>query len=163
MKDKIVDALTRFTYGIYILTTMKGDDGDGPEKHGMIASWVSQVSHDPPLVMVAVRKNRRMHPIVMDMGAFALHVLDRDSNKQLLGRFKLPMPEQRFEGAECVTLETGCPILTETLAYLDCRLVETLDTGDHTLFIGEVVAAGASKKGTPMTGWDYGKVYLGRS
>ena len=158
MQEKIVDALTRFTYGIYILTTMKGD-----ERHGMIASWVSQVSHDPPLVMVAVRKNRRVHPIVKETGAFALHVLDRDDNKQILGRFKLPLPEQRFEGAECVTLETGCPILTETLAYLDCRLVDTVDAGDHTLFIGEALAADAKEGGSSMTGWDYGKVYLGSS
>lgn len=158
MQERIHDALARFTYGIYILTTMKGD-----EKHGMIASWVSQVSHDPPLVMVGVRKNRRMHPIVKETGAFALHVLDRDNNKELLGRFKLPMPEQRFEGAECTTLETGCPILKDTLACLDCRLVDTVDTGDHTLFIGEVVEADASEEGTPMTGWDYGKIYPGSS
>jgi len=157
MKDKIIQAMARFTYGIYVLTTMKGD-----EKHGMIASWVSQVSHDPPLVMVAIRKNRRVHPIVMEMGAFALHVLDKE-DKRIIGRFKLPSPAQRFEGVECVTLETGCPILKDTLAYLDCRLVETVDAGDHTLFIGEALAADATEEGTPMTGWDYGKVYLGSS
>ena len=158
MKDKIIQAMARFTYGIYVLTTMKDD-----EKHGMIASWVSQVSYDPPLVMVAIRKNRRVHPIVMEMGAFALNVLDRDENKGLLGRFKLPSPAQRFEGVECIMLETGCPILKDTLAYLDCRLVETVDAGDHTLFIGEALAADAAKEGAPMTGWDYGKVYLGSS
>jgi len=158
MQDQIVDALTRFTYGIYILTTTKGD-----EKHGMIASWVSQISHDPPLVMVAIRKNRRVHPIVKEAAAFALHVLDREKNKQLLGRFKLPMPAQRFEGAKCITLETGCPILTETLAHLDCQLVDTIDAGDHTLFIGEVLSADTKEDGSPMTGWDYGKVYLGSS
>jgi flavin reductase (DIM6/NTAB) family NADH-FMN oxidoreductase RutF len=139
------------------LTTKNGD-----EKHGMIASWVSQVSHDPPLVMVAIRKNRRVHPIVMEMGAFALHVLDKEA-KAIIDRFKLPSPAQRFEGAECATLETGCPILKNTLACLDCRLVETLDTGDHTLFIGEALAADVADEGTPMTGWDYGKVYLGSS
>jgi len=157
MKDKIFQAMGRLTYGIYILTTKKG-----AEKHGMIASWVSQVSHDPPLVMAAIRKNRRVHPIVKETGAFALHVLDRE-DKRIIGRFKLPDPAQRFEGAECITLETGCPILKDTLAYMDCRLVETLDTGDHTLFIGEVLAADATEEGTPMTGWDYGKVYSGSS
>ncbi len=158
MQEKIHDAFARFTYGIYILTTMKGD-----EKHGMIASWVSQVSHDPPLVMVAVRENRRVHPIIKETGAFALHALDRDSNKELLGRFKLPMPAQRFEGAEVTTLETGCPILNDTLVRLDCRLVDTVDTGDHTRFIGEVVAAEICECGNPMTSWDYGKIYPGSS
>ncbi len=157
MKEKIIDAMTRLSYGIYVLTTMKED-----EKHGMIASWVSQVSHDPPLVMVAIRKNRRVHPIVKEAGAFALHVLDRD-DKQIIGQFKLPKPAQRFKGAECITLKTGCPILKDALAYMDCRLATTLDTGDHTLFIGEVLAADVAGEGSPMTSADYGKVYLGDS
>ena len=157
MNEKIVEAMSRFSYGIYVLTTRKGD-----EKHGMIASWVSQVSHDPPLVMVAIRKNRRIHPIVKVAGAFALHVLDRDE-RQIIARFKLPSPEERFEGIDCTTLKTGCPILKNALARMDCRLKTTVDTGDHTLFIGEVLAADSTETGTPMTSWDYGKVYLGDS
>ena len=157
MKDNITKAMSHLSYGIYILTTMKGE-----EKHGMIASWVSQVSHTPPLVMVAIRTNRRVHPIVKETGAFALHVLDKE-DKQIIGRFKLPRPEQRFEGAECITLETGCPILKDCLAYMDCKLFTTIDAGDHTLFIGEVLAADSKEEGAPMTSWDYGKVYLGNS
>jgi flavin reductase (DIM6/NTAB) family NADH-FMN oxidoreductase RutF len=157
MKDKITRAMARLSYGIYILTTMKGD-----EKHGMIASWVSQVSHTPPLLMVAIRNNRRVHPIVKEAGAFALHVLDIE-DKQTIGRFKMPNPEQRFKDADCITLETGCPVLKDKLAYMDCKLVDTIDTGDHTLFVGEVLAADTAPEGTPMTSWDYGKVYLGDS
>jgi flavin reductase (DIM6/NTAB) family NADH-FMN oxidoreductase RutF len=157
MQDKIIEAMSRLSYGIYIVTTLKES-----EKHGMIASWVSQVSHTPPLVMVAIRTNRRMHPIVQEAGAFALHVLDVE-DKQTIGRFKMPKPEQRFQDAGCSTLETGCPVLTDKLACMDCRLVDTIDVGDHTLFIGEVLAAGVGPEGTPMTSWDYGKVYLGDS
>jgi flavin reductase (DIM6/NTAB) family NADH-FMN oxidoreductase RutF len=112
--------------------------------------------------MVAVRKNRRMHPIVTEAGAFALHVLDRE-DKRIIANFKLPAPARRFEGIDCITLDTGCPILKDALAYMDCKLAATLDTGDHTLFIGEVVAAGVAEEGTPMTSADYGKVYLGDS
>lgn len=157
MNDRIVGAMVRLSYGIYVLTSRKGD-----EKHGMIASWVSQVSHKPPLLVVAIRENRRMHPIVKDAGAFALHVLDKNDT-QIIGRFKLPSPAERFDGADCITSETGCPVLRDTLAYMDCRLVTTLDTGDHTLFIGEVLAADFSEEGTPMTSADYGKVYVGDS
>jgi len=149
--------MTRLSYGIYVLTSKKGD-----EKHGMIASWVSQVSHDPPLVMVAIRKNRRIHPIVKEAGAFALHVLDKH-DKQVIGRFKLPSAGERFKGADCITLKTGCPVLKDMVAYMDCQLVTTLDTGDHTVFIGEVLAADSGKEGTPMTSADYGKTYLGDS
>ncbi len=156
MKEAIVEALARFSYGIYILTSHRGE-----EKHGMIASWASQISHTPPLVMVAVRKNRRMHPIIKDAGSFALHVLDAE-DKKVIGKFKLPSPQERFEGIECGQMVTGCPIVKETVARLDCRLKTCLDAGDHTLFIGEVVEADVGE-GAPMTSWDYGKVYLGDS
>ncbi|RJP17417.1 MAG: flavin reductase [Candidatus Abyssobacteria bacterium SURF_5] len=157
MKEQIHEALGLFTYGIYILTSQKGD-----EKHGMIVSWVSQISHDPPLVMAAIRKNRRMHPIVEEAGSFVLHVLDKDA-KQIVSRFKYPSPAERFAGVECATGATGAPIIKNVPAYAECRLRQTFDTGDHTLFIGEVVSAGVSGKGAPMTGWDYGKIYQGDS
>jgi flavin reductase (DIM6/NTAB) family NADH-FMN oxidoreductase RutF len=157
MNEKIGRAMALFTYGIYILTTQKND-----EKHGMIASWVSQVSHDPPLLMVAIRKNRRVHPIVKEAGSFVLHVLEKNE-KHLIARFKLPSPGERFAKSECFTGETGAPIIKGTLAYIECRLRAFFDVGDHTLFIGEAVSGDTSGEGAPMTGWDYGKIYTGES
>jgi flavin reductase (DIM6/NTAB) family NADH-FMN oxidoreductase RutF len=157
MNDKIHQAMGMLTYGIYILTTHKGG-----EKHGMIVSWVSQVSHEPPLVMAAIRKNRRMHPIVKESGAFVLHVLDKDE-KHLISQFKLPSAAERFAAVDCAAGETGAPIIKDALAYIECRLRATYDTGDHTLFIGEAVSANICKKGAPMTGWEYGKIYRGDS
>lgn len=157
MKEGIEQAMAMLTYGIYVLTTQKGD-----EKHGMIASWVSQVSHDPPLAMVAIRKNRRIHPIVKEAGSFVLHVLDKNE-KQLISRFKLPSPSGRFAESECFVGETGAPIIKGTVAYIECRLRAFFDVGDHTLFIGEAVSGDASTEGAPMTGWDYGKIYTGES
>ena len=157
MDEKTQQALGMLTYGIYILTSRNGD-----EKQGMIASWVSQVSHNPPLVMVAVRENRRMHSIVMEAGSFALHVLEKDEER-LINKFKLPTPAERFADVECATAATGAPIIKDSLAYLDCRLWKTIPAGDHTLFIGEVVSAGSSDKGAALTSWDYGKIYTGKS
>jgi flavin reductase (DIM6/NTAB) family NADH-FMN oxidoreductase RutF len=157
MDKKIQRAMGLLTCGIYILTTHKDN-----EKHGMIISWVSQISHEPPLVMAAVRKNRRMHPIIKEAGAFVLHVLDKNE-KHLISRFKLPSPVERFATVQCAAGKTGAPIIKDTVAYLECRLRATYDAGDHTLFIGEAISAGVSGKGTPMTSWDYGKIYRGES
>ncbi|GAB4342810.1 MAG: hypothetical protein Kow0099_20680 [Candidatus Abyssubacteria bacterium] len=154
--DKITHAMAHLSYGIYVITCRRGD-----EKHGMIASWVSQISHDPPLVIVAVRTNRRIHPILQEAGAFALHVLEK-SDKKLIGRFKLPTSAERFQGIECTTAETGSPIIKGALAWMDCALVDSITPGDHTLFIGKALAADCSE-GTPMTSIDYGKVYRGDS
>jgi flavin reductase (DIM6/NTAB) family NADH-FMN oxidoreductase RutF len=157
MNGKIDQAMAMLSYGIYVLTTQKGS-----EKHGMIASWVSQVSHDPPLVMVAIRKNRRIHPIVKEAGSFVLHVLEKNE-KRLIARFKLPSPVERFAESECFAGETGAPIIKDTLAYIECRLRAFFDVGDHTLFVGEAVSGDASTEGAPLTSWDYGKIYTGES
>ncbi len=60
MKEKWQSAFGQMTYGIYVLTT-KTDDA----VNGMIASWVTQVSHDPPLIMAALHPNRYSHDMIV--------------------------------------------------------------------------------------------------
>lgn len=128
----------------------------------MIASWVSQVSFNPPLVMVVVRKNRYSHKMVKETGVFALNVLGK-GNSGLVSKFKAPSPEEKFKGIRWETKTTGAPIIGETIAYMDCKLVDSIDTGDHTIFVGEIVDADTLRDGIPMTSLDYGKVYIGKS
>ena len=72
-------------------------------------------------------------------------------------------PEEKFKGIRWETKTTGAPIIGETIAYMDCKLVNSIDTGDHTIFIGEIIDADTLKDGIPMTSLDYGKVYIGQS
>ena len=157
IQANVITALEKITYGIYVLTTKKEQ-----EITGMIASWVSQVSFNPPRVMVGVRKNRYSHRIIKESSVFALSVLGKEDGK-LVGKFKAPTSEEKFQGVEWEAKKTGAPIIKETLAYMDCTLVNSVDAGDHTIFIGEIIDAGSLKAGLPMTSHDYGKVYLGQS
>lgn len=149
-------AFGRMNYGIYVLTTRQDDT-----INGMIASWVSQVSHTPPLIMAAVHPNRYSHGLLEESGAFALHVLDR-CQREMLGRFKGPDASGKFEGLEWRVGETGCPVLKDCLAWLECTVIETLAPGNHTLFIGEVIGAGCAAEGDPLTTLDYEGQYTGR-
>ena len=81
MKAEWKKALATMTYGIYGLTSFHEE-----EINGMIASWVSQVSYDPLLIMVAVHQNRYSHHLIEQSGCFALHVLTRDQS-DFLRRF----------------------------------------------------------------------------
>ncbi|KAF0122320.1 MAG: NAD(P)H-flavin oxidoreductase [bacterium] len=155
-KPNTIKALEKMTYGLYILTAKMGK-----EINGMIASWVSQVSFNPPLVMAVIRRNRYSHKMVKESGVFALNVLGKD-NSGLVSKFKAPTPEEKFKGIRWETKTTGAPIISETVAYMDCNLVNSIDTGDHTIFIGEIVDADTLKDGIPMTSLDYGKVYIGK-
>ena len=155
--ESIIETLEKVTYGLYVLTTKKGE-----EINGMIASWVSQVSYNPPLVMVGVRKNRYTHKMIEETGVFALHILAKE-DINLVSRFKGPDPKEKFKGLKWKTKTTGAPILEQPLAYMDCKLSDSVNTGDHTLFIGQIIEAGTLKQGVPVTSLDYGKVYLGQS
>jgi flavin reductase (DIM6/NTAB) family NADH-FMN oxidoreductase RutF len=149
-------AFGQMTYGIYVLTTRHENT-----INGMIASWVSQVSHTPPLVLAAVHPNRYTHGLLTESGVFALHILDR-SQKEMLARFKGPEPERKFDDLDWRAGQTGCPVLRDCLAWFECRVIDRPAPGNHTLFIGEVIQAGSPAKGTPLTTLDYEGQYTGR-
>ena len=149
-------ALEKITYGLYVLTTKKGE-----EKVGMIVSWVSQVSFNPPRIIVGVRKNRYAHNIIEESGVFALNVLGK-GDIHLVSQLKASSPEEKFQGLKLRRGITGTSIIEETIAYMDCKLVKSIDAGDHTLFVGEIIDADILKDDTPLTSLDYGKVYLGQ-
>ena len=156
VKPNTIKVLEKMTYGLYILTTRVGK-----EINGMIASWVTQVSFNPLLIMVIIRKNRYSHKMVKASGVFALNVLGKD-NSGLVSKFKAPTPEEKFKGVRWETKTTGAPIIGETIAYMDCKLVNSIDTGDHTIFVGKIVDTGIFRDSTPMTSLEYGKAYIGQ-
>ena len=157
MKDEWIQALKSMTYGIYVLTSFYEE-----EINGMIASWVSQVSYDPLLIMVAVHPNRYSHNLIAKSGCFALHVLAADQSN-LLGRFKGPDPKAKFSSIQWQRGRTGCPILSDSMAYFECRVTAEYTPGNHTLFLGEVLAARVIGNGSVLSSRDYDGVYLGKS
>jgi flavin reductase (DIM6/NTAB) family NADH-FMN oxidoreductase RutF len=158
MQEAWQNALGKMTYGIYTLTTRHET-----AINGMIASWVTQISHDPPLIMVAVHPNRYSHRLIEKSGAFALHVLER-SQKELLKRFKGPEAAAKFSDLLWEPGRTGSPILSECLAWLDCRVTDRQQPGNHTLFTAEIITAGpGSLQGTPLCTLDYEGMYTGKA
>ena len=156
MKQGWIETLGKMTYGIYVLTSAYKE-----EVNGMIASWVSQISYEPLLIMAAVHPNRYSHRLIEKSGCFALHVIDRQQT-DFLNRFKGPDPGAKFESVRWERGQTGCPILEESMAYFECRVKTSYAPGNHTLFLGEVVAGQSFTAGTPFTTLDYKGVYLGK-
>ena len=156
MQEGWTQTLGEMTYGIYVLTTFYQE-----VVNGMIASWVSQVSYDPLLIMVAVHPHRYSHQLIKKSGCFALHVIDRQQ-ADFLARFKGSDPKAKFSSVRWKRGKTGCPILGECLAYLECNVKASYIPGNHTLFLGEVVEAQSLGAGTPFSSLDYDGVYLGK-
>ena len=144
------------TYGIYVLTTRFEN-----AINGMIASWVSQASYDPPLFMVAVHPDRYSHDLLTKSGYFALHILARNQ-KDLLRRFKGPDVREKFSSIAWKEGVTGCPVLMDCIGCIECRIIQSMAPGNHTLFIGEAVSAVFNDEQTPLCTLDYEGFYLGK-
>lgn len=156
MKKEWQTALGQMTYGIYVLTTRLDDT-----INGMIASWVSQISYAPPLIMVAIHPKRYSHTLIDKSGVFALHVIDR-SKKELLMRFKGPDTIKKFAGIPWENGKTGVPILKDCSACFELEVKERHCPGNHTLFVGEVVKCSFQSSGTPLSTLDYEGMYVGK-
>jgi flavin reductase (DIM6/NTAB) family NADH-FMN oxidoreductase RutF len=157
MEKKWIQALGKLTYGIYVLTTFYED-----EINGMIASWVSQVSYDPPLIMAAIHPHRYSHRLIEQSASFALNIVARN-REEYLTRFKGDDPRRKFDGIRWITGKTGSPILKDCIAFADCTIKAVYNPGNHTLYIGEIVDADCFSDDDPLITSDYGGQYLGKS
>jgi len=135
-------ALRMVPYGLYVLT---GQTDDG-RAAGATVNWVTQTSFNPPLVVVGVKADSTAHQVIKDAGSFALNVLGKGQQDLAYAFFKPVEREGDTIGGQAVRAgSTGAPILADAPAWLECRLVETIEKGDHSTFLGEVVDAGIAK------------------
>ena len=157
MDQKLISAFGKMTYGIYVLTAAYQK-----EINGMIASWVSQVSYDPPLIMVAVHPSRYTHLLIRQSKSFALHVLSKDQ-KDFLKRFKGHDPKEKFASLQWHPGKTGAPLIEDCVARMECEIVSSCSPGNHTLFFGKVIDGEMLSDKAPLTTEDYEGMYLGKS
>ena len=114
-------------------------DADGDRIGTTIGSLVS-LSLDPPLVGVSVGKDVALHELLRASGLFGVSIL-RGDQAAVASRFARGIPPiGLWSGIETRTGETGALLLADALAWLECRIWAEYDVGDHTLFVGEVVA-----------------------
>ena len=145
MEKEWQDVLDKFHYGIYLITVSSAQG-----YNGMIASWVTQCSHEPPLVATAIRKNRLAHQQILESGTFCMNVLPRESVDRIK-QFKIADWRKKFDPVKYTLSPNGLPVLDDCVGYLDFSLDCTIDTGDHTLFIGRIKAGGIVKASETMT------------
>jgi flavin reductase (DIM6/NTAB) family NADH-FMN oxidoreductase RutF len=141
------EVLRLFTYGLYAITT-----GDGEKWNAFTANWVSQVSFDPPLVVISVENDSVSLPIIRSSGHFAVNVYDSDQRdlSGALGKSFAANPK-KLDSLQTEIGETGCPVLTETLGCVECLVENEMLAGDSTLVLGRVVAVQAKRTGEPLT------------
>ena len=134
-----------FAGAVCILTSAR----DG-RRCGMTATAVCSAAADPPTVLVCVNRGTTTHEAMSHSGVFCVNVL-RAEDRELSGLFSgVQKGESRFRDSQWTKLSTGSPVLIESLVSFDCRIVNRLVHGTHTVFLGEVEELLIGKKGKPL-------------
>jgi flavin reductase (DIM6/NTAB) family NADH-FMN oxidoreductase RutF len=121
---------------------------DGTRRNMMTMNWATQVGSDPKLLGIAVEKQAFTHELIADSRVFTLNLVDRD-DRAIVRKFTKPVEADAgahtLNGFAYHDGDTGAPILDQAVGFFECEVRHDLDTGSHTFFVGEVVAAAFQK------------------
>jgi flavin reductase (DIM6/NTAB) family NADH-FMN oxidoreductase RutF len=128
-------AVGRLIGSLCIVTAKQGEVSGA-----MLADWVSQATFTPPGLTIAVAKDRAIESLMHSGDKFVLNILEEGKHLGLMKHFLKPFSpgEDRFAGVATQEAENGCPILSDSLAYLECTVENRMECGDHWLVYGVV-------------------------
>lgn len=130
-------AMCQFATGVAVVTTL---DADRPA--GITVNALASVSLEPPLVVVALDRGRFIVPMLAATRRFAINILAEDQQglSDCFAGADVTPNRDAFCGAAWRPGTTGMPVLDGAIAVLECAVVQTVDVGDHALWIGQVEA-----------------------
>lgn len=152
-------ALFQITHGLYILTTTSNG-----RHNGQCLDALMQVTGTPPRIAIGVGKRSLTHDMIVESGIFVASVIDREDpacyDKVKHFGFQSGRKVDKFENYKFEIGKIGVPILPDTKAFFECRVISelTVETETHHIFFGLVVRAGEKEKGEPLTYNEYRKV-----
>lgn len=151
--------LRQFTYGLYVVAAALGD-----QRGIFTANWISQVSFEPPLVMVSVECESSTLPLILGSGTLVVAPLPEGA-RELAGALGKPKSRagDKYEavGFETVVTHTGVRVPSSVLGYVTCRVRSITDAGDSVMVLGEVIEAVSFDSGLPLTMRDAGFRHAG--
>jgi flavin reductase (DIM6/NTAB) family NADH-FMN oxidoreductase RutF len=136
--------------GLYVVGSTDGAE----RRNGMTLNWLTQLSFDPKLVGIGVEHGALTHELIEASGVFSVCIIDRE-DRAIVRKFTKPVEvdhaARTLNGFPFQEATTGAPILSQSVAYLDCAVRHAPEFGEHTLFVGEIVDAGFLKpEDTPV-------------
>lgn len=138
-KSELRRLMGHFATGVTVITTRSRDG----EPFGLTANAVASVSLAPPLILVCVDKTAECYPRFEESTVFVVNVLSED--QESISRRFSTRGIAKFDGIGYRTGASGCAILEDAVAHVECRIVQTHDAGDHTIYVGEVEGGDAQE------------------
>jgi flavin reductase (DIM6/NTAB) family NADH-FMN oxidoreductase RutF len=143
MIPNITQLLTNISHGVYVIGVT-----DGENENAFTAAWVMQVSFDPVLVALGINPKHYSYQLLQKGGVCAISVLGV-RQLDLADHFGRSQPD-KMAGFRWLKAETGAPILADSLAYFDCRVLHCMDAGDHKIAVCQVMAAAELHQGARL-------------
>jgi flavin reductase (DIM6/NTAB) family NADH-FMN oxidoreductase RutF len=124
--------------GLYVI----GTTDKASRRNGMTLNWFTQVSFDPKLVGIGVENTAVTHELIVTSGVFSVCLVDRE-DRAIVRKFTKPvdvdLDAKTLNGFPYFDGATGAPVLSQSVAYLECEVRNPVPAGDHTFFVSEVV------------------------
>ena len=137
--------LRRLPHGVAVLTV----DAEGQRLGLTIDSFVS-LSLEPPLVGLAISRYAAMHELLREAGSFAVSLLAADQAAVAQHFARGVPPIALWHGVTSRQGVTGAPLLEGAVGWVECRITDGLETGDHTFFVGEAVSVELGEPSRPL-------------
>jgi flavin reductase (DIM6/NTAB) family NADH-FMN oxidoreductase RutF/rubredoxin len=145
-------ALYKLGYGMYVIGSRKGD-----RLNGQIANTVFQITSEPPTIAVSINKNNLTHEFIKESKVLTASVLCQDTPLSFIGHFgfKSGRDTNKLEEISYRIGQTKAPVVIENaVSYLEAKVLQEIDVGTHTIFIGEIAGADVLSEKVCMT-YDY--------
>lgn len=148
------------SYGVYIVSTM--DEGRAT---GCTANSAMQITSSPATIAISINHDNYTNSCIKQCGKFSLSILAEDSDPLLIGNFgfKSGRDNNKFMNVD-FGITSEMPFIKDACGYVVCKVIDTMETSTHTVFLGEVIDAEVlDGQRTPMTYAYYHNVIKGKS
>jgi len=132
------------------VTLVTTSDADG-QRYGMLATSVTSVTMEPPMLLVCVSRSAHIHPALMARKRMCINVL-LDEQAELVRAFSSSLPhDERFANVDCENHTTfGLPYLRDAQALFFCEIDQLVEAGTHSVVLARVLESRAMDAVRPM-------------
>ncbi|MGH7815145.1 MAG: flavin reductase family protein [Candidatus Binataceae bacterium] len=143
-KNELRRVMGHFATGVTVITSRRA----AGELHGFTANAFTSVSLTPPLLLICVDKKAESYPCFAETKVFTVNVLAAD--QEALSRHFSVSGGSKFESVSYRPGANGAPILDGAIAWLECNVLNAVEAGDHTIYVGEIEQAETPRDFKPL-------------
>lgn len=153
-------AFTKLSYGVYVVTSW----AEGGKPTGCTANSAMQVTSSPATIAVSINHDNFTNECIRQSGRFAVNVLGENSAPSIIGNFGFKSGRDSEKFTQKPALQDFLPVVDGAIACITCKVIDTMESATHTVFLGEVTGAEIlNETDEPMTYAYYHKVIKGKS